>query len=177
MCGVPAPFISICNHIVYIKLLNLFQTDLKIIPPQVPERSVKIMSVPVASGVESIGNEIFDHECLKLINEYFYGVRIFPGQDPTHVYVGWVTTQYHFFSNEFNQRSVRKASVRLVDDHDRFVDRYRIRFINIIQEICVIPNKLLKLANFNKMYCHTTDTFTIFCSAKLQYYVIFSIFQ
>ncbi|PSN30490.1 Ryanodine receptor [Blattella germanica] len=86
-------------------------TDLKIVPPQVPERGPKVMSVPVASGVESIGNEIFDIECLKLINEYFYGVRIFPGQDPTHVYVGWVTTQFHFFSNEFNQKSVRKTTL------------------------------------------------------------------
>jgi ryanodine receptor 2 len=81
------------------------------------------MSVPVATGVESIGNEIFDVECLKLINEYFYGVRIFPGQDPTHVYVGWVTTQYHFFSNEFNQSSVCRASVMIVDAYDRIVER------------------------------------------------------
>ncbi len=36
-------------------------------------------------AIESIGNEVYDTECLKLINEYFYGVRIFPGQDPTHV--------------------------------------------------------------------------------------------
>lgn len=33
-----------------------------------------------SSGVESIGNEVYDAECLKLINEYFYGVRIYPGQ-------------------------------------------------------------------------------------------------
>ncbi|XP_069698288.1 ryanodine receptor isoform X7 [Periplaneta americana] len=102
--------------------VRVSQTDLKIVPPSIPDRSPKVMSVPSASGVESIGNEIFDVECLKLINEYFYGVRIFPGQDPTHVYVGWVTTQYHFFSNEFNQSSVRKASVTIVDDHDRIVE-------------------------------------------------------
>lgn len=34
--------------------------------------------------IEAIGNEVYDGECLKLINEYFYGVRIYPGQDPTH---------------------------------------------------------------------------------------------
>ena len=27
---------------------------------------------------------------LELINEYFYGVRIFPGQDLDGTYVGWV---------------------------------------------------------------------------------------
>ena len=31
-----------------------------------------------------------DDEMLELINEYFYGVRIFPGQDLDGTYVGWV---------------------------------------------------------------------------------------
>ncbi|XP_025830516.1 ryanodine receptor [Agrilus planipennis] len=98
------------------------QTDLKIQPPSVPDRQQKQMSVPQTSDVESIGNEVFDSECLKLINEYFYGVRIFPGQDPTHIYIGWVTTQYHLHSKDFNQSQVRKASVILIDNYDRVVD-------------------------------------------------------
>lgn len=81
------------------------------------------MSTVPASGGEGGTQEMFDVECLKLINEYFYGVRIFPGQDPTHVYVGWVTTQYHYFSNEFNQSKVRKSSVTVVDDYDNIVDQ------------------------------------------------------
>jgi len=72
----------------------------------------------LAGGEAGGQQELFDAECLKLINEYFYGVRIFPGQDPTHVYVGWVTTQYHYFSNEFNQTKVRKSSVTVVDSYD-----------------------------------------------------------
>lgn len=77
------------------------------------------MSILQPSIVDPTGTEPFDAECLKLMNEYFYGVRIFPGQDPTHVYVGWVTTQYHYFSNEFNQSKVRKASVTITDEYDR----------------------------------------------------------
>lgn len=50
-------------------------------------------------------------------------LRIFPGQDPTHVYVGWVTTQYHYYSKEFNQTKVRNSSVYIVDDYDRILDR------------------------------------------------------
>ncbi|XP_023317849.1 ryanodine receptor isoform X1 [Trichogramma pretiosum] len=90
--------------------------EMKIVPPAIPERSApKNMSVNLSgSGVESIGNEIYDAECLKLMNEYFYGVRIFPGQDPTHVYVGWVTSQYHLHSKEFNLSKVRKASVSVI---------------------------------------------------------------
>lgn len=70
-----------------------------------------------AAGIESIGNEVFDADCLKLINEYFYGVRIFPGQDPTHVYVGWVTTQYHLHTKEFNNEKIRHGSVFIEDDY------------------------------------------------------------
>ncbi|XP_026840889.1 ryanodine receptor isoform X9 [Drosophila persimilis] len=73
--------------------------------------------------VESSGNEMFDADCLKLINEYFYGVRIFPGQDPTHVYVGWVTTQYHLHSREFNKNKVRRGSVYIEDDYEVPIER------------------------------------------------------
>lgn len=73
--------------------------------------------------IESAGNELFDTECLKLINEYFYGVRIFPGQDPTHVYVGWVTTQYHLHSKEFNKSKVRCVSVVIEDEYEVIRDR------------------------------------------------------
>lgn len=100
------------------------QTDLKVVPPQIPERNApKAMSVLTGSGVEAIGNEIFDTECLKLMNEYFYGVRIFPGQDPTHVYVGWVTSQYHLHTKDFNLSRVRKGSVVITDDYDRPVEQ------------------------------------------------------
>lgn len=96
-------------------------------PSPLPERGggPKTMSVPVmGTGTETIGNEIFDVECLKLINEYFYGVRIFPGQDPTHVYVGWVTTQFHLKSRDFNQNRVKRSTVVVVDEFSRVIDRY-----------------------------------------------------
>jgi hypothetical protein len=61
---------------------DLSQADLRIQAPSVPERqkNLKLGS----QHIESIGNEVYDSDCLKLINEYFYGVRIYPGQDPTH---------------------------------------------------------------------------------------------
>lgn len=54
----------------------------------------------------------------------FQGIRIFPGQDPTHVYVGWVTTQYHLHSKDFSQNQVLKTSVIIVDDYDRVIEKY-----------------------------------------------------
>lgn len=107
-------------------------------PPQIPERNApKTMSVTVPTGVESVGNELFDAECLKLINEYFYGIRIFPGQDPTHVYVGWVTTQFHLHSKDFNQSRVRVSTVHIMDEYGRVVDRYvvcQIVLISLVKE-------------------------------------------
>ncbi|KAG5899237.1 hypothetical protein JTB14_035422 [Gonioctena quinquepunctata] len=91
-------------------------------PQSVPDRQQKQLTITQPSDIEAVGNEIYDAECLKLINEYFYGVRIFPGQDPAHTYVGWVTTQYHLHSKDFNQNQVLKTSVVIVDDFDRVVD-------------------------------------------------------
>lgn len=35
-----------------------------------------------------------DPSTLELIDEYYYGVRIFPGQEPSHVLCGWVSSQF-----------------------------------------------------------------------------------
>ncbi|KAJ8982741.1 hypothetical protein NQ317_014039 [Molorchus minor] len=98
------------------------QNDLQ--PQTGQERQQKQLTINQPSDIEAIGNEIYDAECLKLINEYFYGVRIFPGQDPTHIYVGWVTTQYHLHCKDFNQNQVLKSSVMITDNYDRLIDWY-----------------------------------------------------
>lgn len=63
---------------------------MKIVPPAVPERARKGGG---GGGAEAAAprdeppaeGDVYDAECLDLINEYFFGVRIFPGQDPSHV--------------------------------------------------------------------------------------------
>ena len=62
--------------------------------------------------------ELFDTECLKLMNEYYFEVRIFPGQDPSHVFVRWVTTQYHYHANAFSQSKVRKVTIAGIDEYE-----------------------------------------------------------
>ncbi len=62
--------------------------------------------------------ELFDAECLNMINEYFYGLRIFPGQDPSHVFVGWVTTQYHSHNTSFSNDKVRTVTIAAIDEFD-----------------------------------------------------------
>ncbi|XP_017464405.1 PREDICTED: ryanodine receptor [Rhagoletis zephyria] len=102
--------------------LRLNNTEMPATPmPQGPKQltSTTLGQPPI----EASGNELFDADCLKLINEYFYGVRIFPGQDPTHVYVGWVTTQYHLHSKEFNKSKVRCGSVIIEDEYEAVMER------------------------------------------------------
>uniref|UniRef100_A0A182TIU4 Ryanodine receptor 3, brain n=1 Tax=Anopheles melas TaxID=34690 RepID=A0A182TIU4_9DIPT len=96
---------------------RMSNSDLRAQAPLTPER--KGMGSP---QVESFGNEVYDADCLRLINEYFYGVRIFPGQDPTHVYVGWVTTQYHVHSKEFSQNKVRHAAIYVEDENEKTIE-------------------------------------------------------
>ena len=77
------------------------------------------MSMPRSDDLD-----ILDSECLRLMNEYFFGVRIFPGQDPGHVFVGWVTTQFHLQDSVFDQSKDRKVTVTRVDEMERLVETY-----------------------------------------------------
>ena len=36
------------------------------------------------------------------IDEYYYGVRLFPGQDSSKVYVGWTTSRFHLLTNKLD---------------------------------------------------------------------------
>lgn len=43
----------------------------------------------------------FLYSYLIQIDEFYYAIRIFPGQDPANVWVGWVTPKYHFYAERF----------------------------------------------------------------------------
>ncbi|XP_017959316.1 ryanodine receptor isoform X9 [Drosophila navojoa] len=115
---------NVVNQQMTTRTPTLRLNNAEIPPSPVPQGPKQLSSTNLGQPpVESSGNEMFDAECLKLINEYFYGVRIFPGQDPTHVYVGWVTTQYHLHSREFNKNKVRRASVYIEDYYEVPIER------------------------------------------------------
>lgn len=98
---------------------------MKIVPPAVPDRARKGAGADQATmpTSEPPEGDVYDAECLEMINEYFYGVRIFPGQDPSHVYVGWVTCQYHFHSHSFTNEKVRHCTIAGTDDYDTEVEQ------------------------------------------------------
>ncbi|XP_051859860.1 ryanodine receptor isoform X14 [Drosophila albomicans] len=115
---------NVVNQQMTTRTPTLRLNNAEIPPSPVPQGPKQLSSTNLGQPpVESSGNEMFDAECLKLINEYFYGVRIFPGQDPTHVYVGWVTTQYHLHSREFNKNKVRRGSVYIEDYYEVPIER------------------------------------------------------
>lgn len=49
------------------------------------------------------------------IEEYSYSVRIFPGQDPAYVWVGWVTPSFHFMEKTFEMKKVRHVVISQLD--------------------------------------------------------------
>ncbi|XP_028834345.1 ryanodine receptor 3 isoform X8 [Denticeps clupeoides] len=53
------------------------------------------------------------------ITAYYHFVRVFAGQDPSCVWVGWVTPDYHYHSNNFNLSKNRTVTVTLGDERGR----------------------------------------------------------
>uniref|UniRef100_A0A663MJ76 Ryanodine receptor 3 n=1 Tax=Athene cunicularia TaxID=194338 RepID=A0A663MJ76_ATHCN len=49
----------------------------------------------------------------------FYSLRIFAGQDPSSVWVGWVTPDYHFYSENFDLNKNCTVTVTLGDERGR----------------------------------------------------------
>ncbi|XP_056620483.1 ryanodine receptor 3 [Triplophysa dalaica] len=60
-----------------------------------------------------------------IITKYFYSVKIFAGQDPASVWVGWVTPDYHYYSKNFNLSKVRTVTVTLGDERGRVHESVR----------------------------------------------------
>ncbi|TMS21100.1 Ryanodine receptor 3 [Larimichthys crocea] len=56
---------------------------------------------------------------------YYHSVRVFAGQDPAGVWVGWVTPDYHYYSNNFNLSKNRTVTVTLGDERGRVHESVR----------------------------------------------------
>lgn len=58
-----------------------------------------------------------------LSSQYYHSVRVFAGQDPASVWVGWVTPDYHYYSKNFNLGKTRTVTVTLGDERGRVHER------------------------------------------------------
>lgn len=54
---------------------------------------------------------------------------MFAGQDPSCVWVGWVTPDYHYYSNYFNLGKIRTTTVTLGDERGRVHERYSFKLL------------------------------------------------
>ncbi|XP_065491147.1 ryanodine receptor 3 isoform X3 [Caloenas nicobarica] len=75
-------------------------------------------------GVENASSDVFQkrkhsQEIAALSTTYFYSLRIFAGQDPSSVWVGWVTPDYHFYSENFDLNKNCTVTVTLGDERGR----------------------------------------------------------
>ncbi|XP_059908188.1 ryanodine receptor 3-like isoform X1 [Gadus macrocephalus] len=59
------------------------------------------------------------------ITTYYHSVRVFAGQEPAGVWVGWVTPDYHYFSNNYNLSKNRTVTVTLGDERGRVHETVR----------------------------------------------------
>ncbi|XP_020570403.2 ryanodine receptor 3 isoform X4 [Oryzias latipes] len=57
-----------------------------------------------------------DYSC---ITTYFHSVKVFAGQDPACVWVGWVTPDYHYYSKNFSLAKTQTVTVTLGDERGR----------------------------------------------------------
>uniref|UniRef100_A0A8B9SCG5 Ryanodine receptor 2 n=1 Tax=Apteryx owenii TaxID=8824 RepID=A0A8B9SCG5_APTOW len=57
-----------------------------------------------------------DYDYLMQTSTYYYSVRIFPGQEPANVWVGWITSDFHQYDTTFDLDRVRTVTVTLGDE-------------------------------------------------------------
>lgn len=106
--------------------LQRYELDLKF-----PDRSGIVEVVPCWQSKEALQNKFNGIHVLQakaelvslLVFQYFYSVRVFAGQDPASVWVGWVTPDYHYYSKNFNLSKVRTVTVTLGDERGRVHER------------------------------------------------------
>ncbi|XP_028285731.1 ryanodine receptor 2 [Parambassis ranga] len=54
--------------------------------------------------------------CISCCSTCYYSVRIFPGQEPGNVWVGWVTSDFHQYDPGFELQKVQTVTVTLGDE-------------------------------------------------------------
>uniref|UniRef100_A0A674EJQ8 Ryanodine receptor 3 n=1 Tax=Salmo trutta TaxID=8032 RepID=A0A674EJQ8_SALTR len=80
------------------------------------------LSMPVELHVPHVSPD----ESQKLsITTYYHSVRVFSGQDPASVWVGWVTPDYHYHSKHFSLNKTRTVTVTLGDERGRVHESVR----------------------------------------------------
>ncbi|XP_046719892.1 ryanodine receptor 1-like isoform X1 [Silurus meridionalis] len=86
-----------------------------ITPPPPPPVMPRLMQ-------DVVPDERDDPEIILSTTTYYYSVRIFAGQEPGGVWVGWVTPDYHQYDPSFDLFKVRTVTVTVGDDKGNIHD-------------------------------------------------------
>ncbi|XP_043961667.1 ryanodine receptor 3 isoform X1 [Gambusia affinis] len=73
------------------------------------DESLKLSQTPKEDGSIDYGS----------ITTYYHSVRVFAGQDPATVWMGWVTPDYHYYSKNFSLSKTQTVTVTLGDERGR----------------------------------------------------------
>ncbi|KAM5146539.1 LOW QUALITY PROTEIN: ryanodine receptor 1 [Mantella aurantiaca] len=65
---------------------------------------------------EVVPDDRDDADIIMNTTTYYYSVRVFAGQEPTAVWIGWVTPDYHLYDMNFDLNKVRNATITMGDD-------------------------------------------------------------
>ncbi|KAJ8393523.1 hypothetical protein AAFF_G00059960 [Aldrovandia affinis] len=78
-------------------------------------------SLELKQGSEHLQTNLVDGTTSEYSNitTYYHSVRVFAGQDPSCVWVGWVTPDYHYYTKQFNLSKTRTVTVTLGDERGR----------------------------------------------------------
>ncbi|MGH0130667.1 UNVERIFIED_CONTAM: hypothetical protein FKN15_003166 [Acipenser sinensis] len=79
-----------------------------------PDYSTNHSSARLSEDV--LADDRDDFEYLMQTSTYYYSVRIFPGQEPTNVWVGWITSDFHQYDQAFELEKIRTVTVTLGDE-------------------------------------------------------------
>ncbi|XP_077359216.1 ryanodine receptor 2 [Festucalex cinctus] len=73
-------------------------------------------SSPVCPSEEVMVDDRNEYELLTQVSTHSYSARIFPGQEPSNVWVGWVTSDFHQYEPGFALDKVQSVTVTLGDE-------------------------------------------------------------
>ncbi|XP_056888735.1 ryanodine receptor 2 isoform X2 [Takifugu flavidus] len=90
-------------------------------PPKPKQRLLKRNRPENSCSPSSVSDEMLtkereEYDCFAHYSTYFYSVRVFPGQEPNNVWVGWVTPDFHQYNPDFDLNNVRTVTVTLGDE-------------------------------------------------------------
>ncbi|XP_072301849.1 ryanodine receptor 3 isoform X1 [Eucyclogobius newberryi] len=102
------------------------------------DESHKLSQPPKEDGTVDYGS----------IATYYHSVKVFAGQDPASIWVGWVSPDYHYYSKNFALSKTRTVTVTLGDERGRVhesVQRSNCYMVCGSDAVGVSPNSELEI--------------------------------